>query len=217
MGRQLRAHRGRLQLPPLGEPTVYVEWPDLRVALKLEQTNLWNEINFNLPPTAVDNTTSTRRTIEAFVCPSNGKAAAVATGGSTTVKLGPSDYRGNWRPTVTSSAPTPLRCSTNPLDLSTSLCTQFDNGVTYKNSAVSMADITDGTTSTMFIGEVIYPKNYWSDATQLVCSHPARPDDQQADHGRDHELLDLLGEQALGYGQLRPVRRQCRRDYQSDQ
>lgn len=132
--------------------------------LKLEQTNLWNEINFNLPPTAVDNTTSTRRTIEAFVCPSNRKAAAVATGGSTTVKLGPSDYRGN------SAADGNLQCNdaatlpTNPLDLSTSQCTQFDNGVTYKNSAVSMADITDGTTSTMFIGEVIYPKNYWSDA-----------------------------------------------------
>ncbi|SIO65533.1 prepilin-type N-terminal cleavage/methylation domain-containing protein/prepilin-type processing-associated H-X9-DG domain-containing protein [Singulisphaera sp. GP187] len=131
--------------------------------LKLEQTNLWNEINFNLAPTAIDNTTATRRTIEAFVCPSNRKATAVASGTSTASKLGPSDYRGN------SAADGNIACNdaatlpTNPLDLSTSPCTQFDNGVAYKNSSVSMADITDGTTSTMFIGEVIYPKNYWSD------------------------------------------------------
>jgi len=132
--------------------------------LKIEQTNLWNEINFNLPPNVVDNTTSTRRTLDAFVCPSNRKANAVASGASTTIKLGPSDYRGN------SAADGNVKCTdsaalpTNPLDVTTSQCTSFDNGVTFKNSVVSMADITDGTTSTMFIGEVIYPKNYWSDA-----------------------------------------------------
>src|SRR5215218_9396788 len=65
--------------------------------LKLEGVNLWNEINFNLPPTALDNTTATRRTIEGFVCPSNRKATTVAgpSGKTTANKLGPSDYRGN--------------------------------------------------------------------------------------------------------------------------
>src|SRR3954468_10043278 len=39
--------------------------------LKLEGMNLWNECNFLLPPTFPDNTTAVRRTVDAFVCPSN--------------------------------------------------------------------------------------------------------------------------------------------------
>jgi prepilin-type processing-associated H-X9-DG protein len=56
---------------------------------------------------------------------------------------------------------------TNPLNigLSVSPCTAFDNGVTYKNSTVSFADVSDGTSQTIFMGEVIYPQNYWSDST----------------------------------------------------
>src|SRR4051794_15570219 len=42
--------------------------------LKLEGVNLWNETNFNLPPNFPDNSTSVRRTVDAFVCPSNRKA-----------------------------------------------------------------------------------------------------------------------------------------------
>jgi len=132
--------------------------------LKLEQTNLWNEINFNLPTNVVDNTTSTRRTLEAFVCPSNRKANAVGATGSST-KLGPSDYRGN------SAADGNPACNDSvvfPKDdpfASTLPCTMFDNGVTYRNSVVSMADITDGTTQTMFIGEVVFPTNTWSEGS----------------------------------------------------
>jgi len=134
--------------------------------LKLEGQNLWNEINFNLPPTFPDNTTSTRRTVDAFVCPSNRKATAVTgpSGTTTVLKLGPSDYRGN------SAADPNLACNdlsilpTNPLNL-TGPCQFFDNGVTFKNSTVSLADVSDGTSTTIFLGEVIYPQNYWSDAT----------------------------------------------------
>jgi len=158
-------------------PTPYM-WNGLTTGLmlKLEQTNLWNEINFNLSPAATGtygdptraNSTSIRKTIDAFVCPSNRKAMAVSSGGGTTVKLGPSDYRGN------SAADPNIACNdaatlpTNPTDLSSSPCTQFDNGVTYRNSQVSMADITDGTTNTLFMGEVIYPSNYWSDASSAT-------------------------------------------------
>ena len=39
--------------------------------LKLEQGNLYNELNLNLYPYSPDNTTSVRRTVDAFVCPSN--------------------------------------------------------------------------------------------------------------------------------------------------
>ena len=39
--------------------------------LKMEQNNLYNEINFNLLTTMPDNATSIRRTLDGFVCPSN--------------------------------------------------------------------------------------------------------------------------------------------------
>src|SRR3954465_9563420 len=62
--------------------------------LKLEGRNLWNECNFLLPPTFPDNTPGVRRPVDAFVCPSNRKAAAVSgpSGTTTSKKLGPSDY-----------------------------------------------------------------------------------------------------------------------------
>ena len=72
--------------------------------LKMEQNNLYNEINFNVyysptiqGTTAPDNATAIRRTIDGFVCPSNRRPQTVnsGTGATTTSQLGPSDYRGN--------------------------------------------------------------------------------------------------------------------------
>src|SRR4051812_20542940 len=72
--------------------------------LKMEQENLYNEINFTFPPTNLENVTSVRRQLEALQCPSKGKAVNAtsgtttstgSSGGSVTVKFGPSDYRGN--------------------------------------------------------------------------------------------------------------------------
>ena len=66
--------------------------------LKMEQNNLYNEINFNLVHRRMpDNATAIRRTIDGFVCPSNRRPQTVnsGTGSTTTVQLGPSDYRGN--------------------------------------------------------------------------------------------------------------------------
>ena len=39
--------------------------------VKMEQNNLYNEINFMLTTTSAQNATSIRRTIDGFVCPSN--------------------------------------------------------------------------------------------------------------------------------------------------
>jgi prepilin-type N-terminal cleavage/methylation domain-containing protein len=129
--------------------------------LKLEQVNLYNEMNFWLPPNGPANSTSVRRTIDFFVCPSNRKAVQVTNtnttttpsqGGAPTIRMGPSDYRGNMA--AGQIVPGPDTSISNYY---------FDNGITYQNSEVSMADITDGTSSTMLIGETL--SGTWPDAT----------------------------------------------------
>src|SRR5262249_10261998 len=65
--------------------------------LKLEQGNLYNEINFYFAPNTYPNLTSTLRTLDVFVCPSNRRAVPASLQTTTTtvssIKLGPSDYR----------------------------------------------------------------------------------------------------------------------------
>ena len=45
--------------------------------VKMEQNNLYNEINFNLRTIDPSNSTAIRRTIDGFVCPSNRRATTV--------------------------------------------------------------------------------------------------------------------------------------------
>ena len=141
--------------------------------LKMEQNNLFNEINFNLRTDMPDNATAIRRTIEGLVCPSNRRATTVAptqtqttTGGPTTpvasVTYGPSDYRGNMAagmiaPSSGSNCPT--------LDPTNFYCCVYDNGVMFQNSSVNMADISDGSSTTVIFGETLDPKGVWSMAT----------------------------------------------------
>ncbi|MDE2505933.1 MAG: DUF1559 domain-containing protein [Planctomycetota bacterium] len=128
--------------------------------LKIEQNNLWNEINFQLSPAFPDNMTSIRRSVDAYVCPSNRRAAAVAnnatTNGSASASasalIGPSDYRGNM------AAGMVFGC-TDPTNIN---CLVFNNGITFQNSTVNMADITDGSSNTMFMGETLVGS--WSNA-----------------------------------------------------
>jgi prepilin-type N-terminal cleavage/methylation domain-containing protein len=137
--------------PNSNSPNIFSDmWNGLPgLFLKMEQTNLWNSMNINLPPTFRDNTTGTRSTIEGFVCPSNRKPAwvnykaAPSTGGTLSVAWGACDYRGN-----SAADPNPNCNDKNPQN-----CTQFENGVMYQNSQVSLADVTDGTSTTLLIGE----------------------------------------------------------------
>jgi prepilin-type N-terminal cleavage/methylation domain-containing protein len=126
---------------------------------KLEQTNLYNEMNTFLPPTNIENSTAIRRTIDVLVCPSNRRPDTTTQAGSAQ-RIGPSDYRGNMAGGMIfpdANGPCPTQDPTNPF------CLLYDNGVTYQNSTVNIADIQDGTTNTILMGETL--SGNWSMAT----------------------------------------------------
>ena len=131
-------------------PFINTQWNGLiGLFLKLEQANLYNEINFWIAPydPTNANSTSVKRTIDGFVCPSNRRAAVQ---NAAPVKGGPLDYRGNMAAGMFLAGSNP-NCQTQ--DPTNPACLIYDNGVTYQNSQTSIADITDGTTTTMLIGE----------------------------------------------------------------
>ena len=93
---------GDVNFATVGTPYWPYMWSGITgLFLKMEQGNLYNEINFNLPPINPadnvtvwpDNATAVRRTINGFVCPSNRRPQTVA-GTGTTQQLGPSRLPG---------------------------------------------------------------------------------------------------------------------------
>lgn len=146
----------------VGTPYQPYQWSGLvGVFTKLEQGNLFNEINFDFAPNSTTNSTAVRRTLTGFVCPSNRRPEATTQTGSTQ-KMGPSDYRGNMAAGMILPDPAGNCPTQDPTNV---FCLNFDNGMTYQNSTCGMADITDGSTNTCLFGETIAPNGVWAPAT----------------------------------------------------
>ncbi len=131
----------------MNSPVPYMWAGQSGLFVKLEQVNLFNEINYMLYTNAPDNMTSIRRTIEGFVCPSNRKAMMVPNfyNNPTGNRMGPLDYRGNMASGI--NANLVAQNIQYPANV------YVDNGVMYCNSTVSLADIQDGTSTTVLMGE----------------------------------------------------------------
>ena len=136
--------------------------------LKIEQGNLWNQTNFNVTPLDSSNTTTVRFSIPGLVCPSNPRSGTGGNSTSGTVatpSVGLSDYRGNMAAGMVipgSNTNCPTLDPTNPA------CLNYDNGVMFQNSGVNLGDVSDGTSNTILIGEVIDPFGIWPDGPHSV-------------------------------------------------
>jgi prepilin-type N-terminal cleavage/methylation domain-containing protein len=138
--------------------------------LKLELGNIYNSVNFSLYTNDFSNTTGVRMTMNVFVCPSNRRAIQTAStnANNTTARLGPADYRGSmaagYVAGITAQYSPPNTDPTNTTDGNgNAVLGIFDNGLTYMNSIVSIADVTDGTSNTGLMGETL--SGTWAEAS----------------------------------------------------
>ncbi len=136
--------------------------------LKIEQNNLWNMTNFNVTPYDPSNTTSFRISVPGMVCPSNPRAGSTGnspSGAVPTPSVALSDYRGNMAAGMVLPGSNPNCLTQDPTNIA---CLNYDNGVMFQNSAVNLADVTDGSSNTVIFGEVIDPFGVWPDGPHAV-------------------------------------------------
>jgi prepilin-type N-terminal cleavage/methylation domain-containing protein/prepilin-type processing-associated H-X9-DG protein len=135
---------------------VYARWStNSQLLMFIEQGNLFNSINFNLPPETPgmagavpfmpayqnpnrENATASRTQVATFLCPSDGPPLAEWTGGTS--------YLGNQQTWA---------CDLGESQSSTLDPTETPRGIFYWRSAVRFSDVTDGLSNTAFFSEKI--------------------------------------------------------------
>lgn len=135
---------------------VYARWScNSQLLIFLEQGNLFNSINFSLPPETPgmagavpfmpayqnpnrENATASRTQVATFLCPSDGPPLAEWAGAT--------NYLGNLQTWA---------CDLSESNPSTNAPAEVPRGIFYLGSAVKLADITDGTSQTAFFSEKI--------------------------------------------------------------
>ena len=120
-------------------------WTGLVAILpQIEQGNLYNSFNINLPCWNAANATPALKTIPAYLCPSAVNSTAtypvVNTGGTVLATFSRSNYVANAGRLEVWDDPTANLSS-------------IADGPFYRNSRTQMRDITDGLTNTVFFGE----------------------------------------------------------------
>ena len=150
--------KGRNYVPTLPSAAAYARWSvHSQLLMYLEQGNLFASINFALPPETPgmagdvpfmppyqdpnrENMTSCLSQVATFLCPSDGADAPL------TLWPGGNNYLGNlqtWACDLGESLPSTVAPS------------EQNQGIFYYQSAVKLADITDGLSNTAFFSEKI--------------------------------------------------------------
>lgn len=110
---------------------------------QLEQTNLFDQFDYNIPVFDIDNLVPREQPLSVFLCPSDpySEGAFVVRDPSSTPveRYAAASYAANWGPST---------ATVNLDDTPTR-----SDGVFYRNSDTRFRDITDGLSSTLFLGE----------------------------------------------------------------
>jgi prepilin-type N-terminal cleavage/methylation domain-containing protein/prepilin-type processing-associated H-X9-DG protein len=110
---------------------------------QLEQAPLYNATNFSLPITDPASQTVRQAILSTFLCPSSV--------GSGTVDLTAIGSASTSTPIIRGLAPSQYVASAGQFEVADSAAN--NNGVFYRNSRISMKDITDGSSATLMAGE----------------------------------------------------------------